>query len=447
MTHSIALASILIPPSRQRRDFDPEALTDLANSISQRGLLHPIVTRGDPSNPVLVAGERRLRAIESLEALGIGITHNGTSYAPGMAPFVTLGELTPLEAEEAELDENLKREDLSWQEEAAAVARLHALRVAQAALVGESHSIADTAKELNPDASEATGAANYAHSSTRQKVLLADHLDNPEVAAAKSAKDAFKLLRKQEDQEKNRELAARIGPTFNSSVHSLIHADCLEWLPSIPDNSYDVILIDPPYGMGADSFGDGAGKLVNSEHGYPDSYGSWVELISVLCPQLWRVAKPQSHAYIFCDIDNFHELKAKMGLAGWYCFRTPLTVYKLASGRVPLPEQGPRRQSEWILYAIKGWRPVTAIYSDVIPCKLEENLGHGANKPIELYIDLLRRSIRPGDTVLDCFAGTGTIFPAAHALKVKAIGVEMSAEYYGIAVRRLNALDEEPAML
>jgi DNA modification methylase len=49
--------------------------------------------------------------------------------------------------------------------------------------------------------------------------------------------------------------------------------------------------------------------------------------------------------------------------------------------------------------------------------------------------------------VLDAFAGTGTIFPAAHACKLYATGLELSAEYYGIAVKRLNALDEEPSMI
>jgi DNA modification methylase len=86
-------------------------------------------------------------------------------------------------------------------------------------------------------------------------------------------------------------------------------------------------------------------------------------------------------------------------------FPNTFIVYKLGSGRVPRPEHGPRRQWEMCLYAIKGDKNVTGIFSDVIPCKLEENLSHGANKPVELYVDLLRRSIRPGDSVLDALQG------------------------------------------
>lgn len=437
MVTTTPFSELTISPNRQRKEFDPEALIDLANSITALGLLHPIVVRETPLGSVLVAGERRLRALETLWAMGDGCRCNGLYFGPETVPTVTLGELSPLEAEEAELDENLKRRDLTWQERSEALARLHKLRNAQAESIGQTHSIADTLREI-----ETTD-----YSKDRQAILIADHLSNPLVAGAKSEKEAFKALKKVENRQKHEALAATVGVQYTSAVHQLHHTDCLAWLASCPDNSFDVILTDPPYGMNAQAFGNGAGLLTNSEHAYDDSPEAWRELLTAFCPEAFRVAKPQAHAYIFCDFDKFHELKSIMQEAGWYVFRTPLIVYKLGSGRVPLPEHGPRRQYEIILYAIKGNRPVNGIYSDVIPCKLEENLTHGANKPIELYVDLLKRSTRPGDTVLDAFAGSGTIFPAAHQCKLYATGLELNAEYYGISVKRLNALDAEPAML
>jgi site-specific DNA-methyltransferase (adenine-specific) len=437
MPTPIARADLIISPNRQRREFEPEALTDLANSISSLGLLHPIVIRETPLGPVLVAGERRLRALETIWLLGDGCRCDGTLYPANTIPTITLGELSPLEAEEAELDENLKRRDLTWQERSEALARLHRLRNAQAEQIGQTHSIADTLREVE--------TSDY--TKDRQAILLADHLANPIVAGAKSEKEAFKALKRVEDQRKNQALAEAVGVSYNSSAHKLFHSDCLAWLAECPDNSFDVVLTDPPYGMNAQNFGDGAGKLSNAEHHYDDSPEAWRELMNRFCPEAYRVAKLQAHAYIFCDFDRFHELKSIMKSAGWYVFRTPFIVYKQGSGRVPLPDQGPRRQYETILYAIKGQRPVTGIYSDVIPCRLEENLGHGANKPVELYIDLLKRSTRPGDTVLDAFAGSGTIFPAAHACKLYATGLELNAEYYGLSVKRLNALDAEPEFI
>jgi DNA modification methylase len=439
MSHSCNFSEITISANRQRKEFDPEALTDLANSISAHGLLHAPIMREMGDSLVLVAGERRLRAMETIWLLGDGIRYNGVLYGPNEVPYVTLGELTPLAAEEAELDENLKRRDLTWQEKSEALARLHALRQKQAAEAGEIHTIFDTFKEAE------IGKGSYAPA--KEAIILAEHLDNPEIAGAKTQQDAMKILKRQEARAENERRAEEVGRNFNSAQHTLIHGECLTELKAIASNSFDVILCDPPYGIGADSFGDGAGKLDNAKHRYDDSPQAWNRLMDEFCPETFRVAKEQAHAYIFCDIDMFPILRHKMRNAGWDVFRTPLIDYKLGSGRVPRPDHGPRRQYEIILYALKGGRNVTAIFSDVIPCKLEENIGHGANKPVELYVDLLRRSIRPGDTVLDAFAGTGTIFPAAHQCKVYATGIEMSSEYYGICVERLNKLDEEPEML
>ena len=432
-------SDLVILENRQRREFEPGALVDLGNSIGAIGLLHPIVIRETPGGPVLVAGERRLRAIRDLWALGETVHHNGRVYPPGEIPFVTLGDLPPLEAEEAELDENLKRQDLTWQEHSEAIGRLHRLRTAQADLIGESHSISQTLEEAN--------SPKGSYSQDRQSILLSQHLENPVIAKAKNVQEAFKALKREESREKSIALAELVGKNYNSAAHKLVHTDCLDWLESCPENSYDVILTDPPYGMNADSFGNGANLLANTTHEYKDTLSHWRELLTSFSLEAYRVAKAQSHAYIFCDFDRFHELKSIMEAAGWYVFRTPLIVYKHLSGRVPLPEHGPRRQYELILYAIKGGRPTTGIFSDVIQCKLEENLSHGAGKPIELYVNLLRRSVRPGDTVLDAFAGTGTIFPAAHECKLYATGLELNKEYYGISVNRLNALDDEPTMV
>ena len=437
MTTTIPFENLIISENRQRREFDPEALVDLANSISSLGLMHPIVVRETPLGCVLVAGERRLRAMETLWALADPVRHNGAQIAPYTVPIITLGQLSPLEAEEAELDENLKRKDLTWQERSEALDRLHRLRIAQAAAIGQTQTIADTLREVE--------TTDYA--TDRQAILIAQHLDNPLVAGAKNEKEAFKILKREEARTKNIALAETVGASYNSSVHQLHHTDCVKWMAQCPDNTFDVILTDPPYGMNADSFGDGGGKLTNSLHHYDDSPEAWRKLMHTVCSEFYRIADFQAHAYIFCDFDRFHELKSIMEAAQWYVFRTPLIVHKLGSGRVPLPEHGPRRQYETILYAIKGQRPVTGIFSDVIPCRLEENLGHGANKPVELYVDLLKRSTAPGDKVLDAFAGSGTIFPAAHQCKLYATGLELTSEYYGIAVNRLNSLDDEPEIL
>ena len=411
-------------------------------SIEERGLLHPPVLRDESGVWTLVAGERRMKAIAQIWELGGSFRCDNQEVPAGEMPFTNLGDLSDLEAEEAELDENLKRKDLTWQEHAAAVARLHRLRQGQQVekavklqtpLVAQTY--ADTALEL-------LGKSEGAYQDQiRKEIIVSKHLANPAIAKAKSADEAFKILKKQEESAKNVELARTVGASFNADLHTLLNVDCLDYMTTAADlpeaEKFDVILTDPPYGMGADNFGDAGGKLTGIEHRYDDSPEHFTKLMTAWSKLSYNVVKAQAHAYVFCDIDKFHELKALMQAAGWYVFRTPLINHKMNSGRVPLPDQGPRRQYEIILYAIKGKKQTTHIYPDVISTSADENFSHGAQKPVALYQNLLQRSVRPGDRVLDTFAGSGTIFEAANGFKCAATGTELNPEYFGMCLARI----------
>ena len=437
---TIAVSQLIIHSDRQRKEFDPQALGELSETILNKGLMHALVVRETPEGLVLVAGERRLRAITDMWMLGGTLKYNGHVIPEGQIPYVTLGQLTPLQAEEAELEENLHRKDLTWQENAAAMSKLHRIRSQQAQLEGRIHTVADTAMEV-----KGRSDGSY-QDSVRKDLIVARHLGNPEVMKAKSADEAFKILKRQETTQKNIELAVSVGKTFNSSLHQVHNVDCIEWMTQCPEHTFDVILTDPPYGMGADSFGDsGGGRLANNEHHYKDDYDHWFHLMGRWCKAAFRVAKVEAHAYVFCDLDNFHELKRMMQEAGWYVFRTPMICTKPNSGRVPLPSEGPRRQYEMILYAIKGHKNTTAIYPDVITTFADSGLQHGAQKPVALFENLLQRSVRPGDKVLDSFAGSGTILPACQTFKCSAVALEMATEYFGICLQRLADLDKPTA--
>ena len=463
------ISKINIPTNRQRQEFNPEALMELTTSIQTIGLLHPPVLRSTEEGLTLVSGERRLKAIQDFWLLGGTLMHNGVEYQENIIPYTSLGDLSELQAEEAELDENLKRRDLTWQELAAAHERLHKLRQKQleaaikdesnpTAEHGDSWTVADTAEEI-------TGRRDGGYQEkVRRELIVAKHLDNPEVQKAKTVDDAFKILKREENTARNIALAEEVGKTFSSGIHKLYNVDCLRYMEAetrvvdgkAPEGFIDVILTDPPYGMGAQAFGDGAGKLANIEHHYDDSLEAWqllmggyakdefgdmIKIAEGWCELAYRICKPQAHAYVFCDIDNFHELKALMQEAGWYVFRTPFICVKPNSGRVPLPDRGPRRQYETLLYAIKGKKPVNHIYPDVISTTADEQMSHGAQKPVALFKNLLQRSVQPGDTVLDCFGGTGTIIPAAHSFKCKAICLEKEKEYFALCLGRLKELE------
>ena len=462
------LSSITIPANRQRREFNLQKLEELKASIElseakNTQLLHPpVLRRGEDDSLILVAGETRLKAITDIFALGGSFRYSGRVFTAedGLVPFTDLGELSPLEAKEAELDENIRRMDLTWQEHAAAVKELHELRSAQKQAVRyEASQLPDPAKgaailsQVAPQtiadtAQEVLGRADgYYQDTIRKELIVAKHLDNPAVAAAKTVQEAFKILKKEETRAEAAQLAVAMGRTSVEETYEILNMDCLVYMADPANHGkFDVILTDAPYGMGADEFGNAGGKLSGTTHQYDDSYGAWFNLmhgpegVGGWCELSYLVAKPEAHAYVFCDIDNFHVLKDAMTTAGWDVFRTPLIAFKQNSGRVPRPEHGPRRQYETILYAIKGGKKVNHIYPDVIPCTGDENMGHGAQKPVALFQNLLQRSVKPGDRVLDSFAGSGPLLEAAANCQCYSVLLEAVPAYYGMCLKRAERL-------
>ena len=103
---TVALRISEIEPNRAqpRKQFDEDALSELASSISQHGVLQPLLVRPLPNGRyLLVAGERRWRAARIA----------GLTEVP-----VVIREMTDQEAAELALIENLQREDLNPMEEA-----------------------------------------------------------------------------------------------------------------------------------------------------------------------------------------------------------------------------------------------------------------------------------------------------------------------------------------
>lgn len=432
--HRIPVSELHIPEDRQRKEHAPEAIIELGDSIDCYSLLHPLVIRkDDQERNTLVAGWRRLNAIRYLWETGREVRCGLEKFPEGQLPCNYLGEIDPVDAFAIELEENIKREDLSWQDRAVAMKRLQEVRSAQAARRGEPP---PTVKQL---AEEVRGSSAGSQDMTRQELIVSQNLHRPEVAKAKTVKEAYKILKRAEETEKNAELGERLGKTFSAADHCLIRGNCIEAMEAMGDGTFDVILTDPPYGIEAQDFNDSGGKAAGG-HFYDDSCEAWQPLMTSFADVSWRKTKEAAHLYAFCDIQNFGELKLVLEMRGWNVFRTPLIWVNPGGTRAPWPEHGPQRKWQAILYAVKGKRPVTRLYSDVLTYPSEENLGHPAQKPVGLYKDLLNRSIRPGDLVLDPFCGSGPIFPAAHELKVKAIGIEKDAAAAGIAAKRLEGL-------
>lgn len=437
--HAIPREAIRVAPDRMRKEFNPESLAELARSIRMNGLVHPVTIRRDGLHYVLVAGERRFRAIEQLEkepdAAYEGISCGDIKFGVGTLPCLIREELSDLELLRIEYSENVDRENLTWQEQAAAAERLHNLELQH----NPQHTITATAAAIYGKPSS-EGAQNWQKRVTSEQIILAKHLADPEVAKAKTQAEALKVVRKKAEVQHRAQLAARFD--MSKTPHRLILGDLRQELLKLPDGEYDVMCTDPPYGVSADKFGDQA----DAAHTYKDSPEYFKELIRTITEQATRVCKPAAHAYIFLDWRWFEHVKLEFELDGWTVWQRPF-IWDKGGGMLPSPDYGPRQTYECILYAYRGDRKVVnQAQPDVLRHAAVARPRRGAEKPVALLKDLLARSCRPGDRVIDCCAGTGPILPAATALKLIATAIELDQVAYDIAITRLSGEEKIDAI-
>jgi len=105
----VRLSTIIPSPLQPRKNFAPEALQELVDSIRQHGIIQPLIVRRVDGRHELIAGERRWRAAQEV----------GLGEVP-----VIVRKATDLEVLELSLIENLQRTDLNPIEEAQGYARL-----------------------------------------------------------------------------------------------------------------------------------------------------------------------------------------------------------------------------------------------------------------------------------------------------------------------------------
>ena len=126
----IPLSKIVPNPYQPRKEFESEALSELADSIRQYGVLQPLlVAPGKGDTYILIAGERRLRA--------------STMAGLGTVPVI-VSEYTTQQIAEIALIENLQRKDLHYLEEAEGYEKLvntfHLTQESMAIRVGKKQS-------------------------------------------------------------------------------------------------------------------------------------------------------------------------------------------------------------------------------------------------------------------------------------------------------------------
>jgi len=446
------LVDSLIVKDRQRKEFDPKAMEELKNDIVLNGLLHAVVVNTLPDSDMhpetwsqLIAGERRLRCVTALAEEGIHIKYGDKIIPVGEIPVNEYFNLTELQCQEVELSENIKRRDLTWQELSAASAMLHKMRQGE----NPKQTYADTAKEIKTAQGDPTEPSGHERTAIREAEILSGFEDDKDVMGAKDRATAMKIAKRKMEQEFNDALDTE--GMFNAlqvedgemleitqSRHRLYPVS-MEWATEVIDpGTVDVMIFDPPYGIGVENFG-GAQHL---KHEYAET--DYEYLYDMAIQQAGEITKAAAHMYIFCDFEFCIPLRSMLEHHGWSVHRTPIIWDKGPRGHLTSGGTlGWRRSSEYVIFATRGGKQNTGLLSDVLRIVDGSEKFHAAQKPVELYELFMGHSADPGDVVCDLFAGSGVVFEAAENMNMTAIGFEIDQDAVGMIGSRRDVFPQK----
>lgn len=229
-------------------------------------------------------------------------------------------------------------------------------------------------------------------------------------------------------------------------LNKIINADCLEVMRGMPDKCVDLVLTDPPYGIG-ESMGKnrsrgsaaGANKWKGSRNttgvGVASTdfgFSQWDNEIPShdYFKEIFRVSRNQiifggnyyseylrnSSCWIVWDKDNGTTDFADCELA-WTSFKSAVRKFK---------------------YMWNGM--------------LQENMSekeiriHPTQKPVTLFEWILNKYSEPGQIILDPFLGSGTTAAACINLNRQFIGIEISPDYCRLAEERIRRATAQTRM-
>lgn len=235
--------------------------------------------------------------------------------------------------------------------------------------------------------------------------------------------------------------------------------DALIGIKAIPDESVDLIIADPPYGLGKD-YGNDSDKKPKPE------FLAWMrQWLEISTPKL----KPTGSLYVFAtwrySPEIFVFLKDKLIMLNeiiWdrkvpsmggstrrfssvhdtigFFAKTEKYYFDLDAVRIPYDEETKKARSRSIFIGKKwleiGYNPKDIWSVSRLHRIHSERENHPTQKPLEIVERMVKASCPEGGIVLDPFAGSGTTVEACIKNNRHYIAFELNAEYYNIIIRR-----------
>ncbi len=237
--------------------------------------------------------------------------------------------------------------------------------------------------------------------------------------------------------------------------------DCLEY---IPNDYFNLIIIDPPYNLDKDFHGKKFSSMKSSA--YEDYLRSWFYKV---CDKL----APNGTLYMCGDwkctssmqrvieerltVINRITWQREKGRGAksnwknsmediWFAVKNPKDYYFDVESvkmkrRVIAPYRVDGKPKDWdetesgnfrITYPSNFWGDISVPF-----WSMPENTDHPTQKPEKLYAKLMLASSKPGDKIFDPFLGSGTAAVVARKLGRNCLGIEINREYCLWSVKRL----------
>lgn len=202
---------------------------------------------------------------------------------------------------------------------------------------------------------------------------------------------------------------------LNSLIGQITEADCEEVLAQLPDKCVNLVLADPPYGI---DYGRAGGFCAS--HGW----GPWRENVS------WDEARPS--AEFFSSIQRVGQNQIVWGgnyftdflppSMGWFFWDKGQRDFSLADGEL----------------AWSSFRRALRVFSHSRAAARVEGKCHPTQKPVPLYMWLIKLLTKENDIILDPMSGSGTTALACHALNRRFICIEREHKYVEVSRNRLR---------
>lgn len=431
-------------------------IEDLADSIFDNGLIQPIVIspKADSENFILNAGGRRCAALDLLLVSGRwnGILEHGITCVPGKAGYVCRDEPgTELTNLMVEIDENLNRQDVSWQDNLMAICKAaklirqeqhaHGHMIIQrelGSIIGcgyqdlrAAEALYDDFKACPSDYLPATTIRNAYAILLKKNQTFVMALTN-----SKTIKPAGKLVITTPTDGVQIESSLEVVATDSQPVVEVpltsMFQNC-NWRDlALAPTSVDHIITDPDYGISVEALEAGVQGAAAGVAQQSIDHSLWE--MDHLCARAWDWLKPNGFFIFFYDLDHHEKLQATAIASGFSVQRWPFIWHKTDYRSNAAPSHNTCKNVEYAMICRKpGATLLHPEMSSIFPCaggSAVKDLGHPFAKPKELWQKLFSLCCLKGQTVFDPCSGVGSMPLAAVDYGLNPIGCEINPDHY-----------------